>query len=67
MVQNKKIEANNLHGTGCTLSSAIVSFLTLGYSLEDSIFKAKEYLTKCLDILLNWEKDFALLIIVIKY
>jgi hydroxymethylpyrimidine/phosphomethylpyrimidine kinase len=44
--KTKKIETNNLHGTGCTLSSAIASFLALGFSLEESISKAKEYLTR---------------------
>ena len=46
--KTKKIETNNLHGTGCTLSSAIASFIALGFSLEDSISKAKIYLTECL-------------------
>ena len=34
----------NKHGTGCTLSSAIASNLALGYSLEESCKKAKNYL-----------------------
>lgn len=37
------IRTKNLHGTGCTLSSAIASNLALGKSLEESIKKAKEY------------------------
>ena len=56
--KTKKIETNNLHGTGCTLSSAIASFLALGFSLEDSIFKAKEYLTKCLEYSVKMGKGF---------
>ncbi len=42
------IKTKNLHGTGCTLSSAIASNLALGKSLEDSIKKAKEYVYKAI-------------------
>lgn len=45
----RKIETNNTHGTGCTLSSAIASYLTLGYTIEDSIKHAKEYLQTALE------------------
>ncbi|MBU5483105.1 bifunctional hydroxymethylpyrimidine kinase/phosphomethylpyrimidine kinase [Clostridium sp. MSJ-11] len=41
----KKINTKNTHGTGCTLSSAIASNLALGYSMEESIKKSKEYIT----------------------
>ena len=33
----------NNHGTGCTLSSAITSYLALGHSVEKSVLLAKEY------------------------
>ena len=56
--KTKKIETNNLHGTGCTLSSAIASFLALGFTIEDSIFKAKEYLTGCLENAVKLGKGF---------
>ena len=56
--KTKKIETNNLHGTGCTLSSAIASFLALGFTLKDSIFKAKEYITKCLEYSVKMGKGF---------
>ena len=56
--KTKKIETNNLHGTGCTLSSAIASFLALGFSLEESISKAKECLTKCLEYAVKLGKGF---------
>ena len=36
------------HGTGCTLSSAIASNLALGYSLADSVARAKAYITAAL-------------------
>lgn len=38
-----KIEANNTHGTGCTLSSAICSFLALGQSMKEAVNNAKNY------------------------
>ena len=40
----KKIISKNTHGTGCTLSSAIVTNISQGNCLTKSIFKAKEYL-----------------------
>ncbi|MDO5761012.1 MAG: bifunctional hydroxymethylpyrimidine kinase/phosphomethylpyrimidine kinase [Bacteroidota bacterium] len=38
-----KLEANNTHGTGCSLSSAICSFLALGQGMQEAIFNAKNY------------------------
>ena len=37
----KRIDNPNTHGTGCTLSSAIASNLAKGYSLEQSIERAR--------------------------
>jgi hydroxymethylpyrimidine/phosphomethylpyrimidine kinase len=39
----ERYETKNLHGTGCTLSSAIAAFTALGENLETSVYKAKEY------------------------
>lgn len=44
----KRIDTQNTHGTGCTLSSAITSYLALGYDLCESIGKAKDYITGAL-------------------
>jgi hydroxymethylpyrimidine/phosphomethylpyrimidine kinase len=41
---SKRINTKNTHGTGCTLSSAIASNLALGYNLEESVKKAKDYI-----------------------
>ena len=38
----------NTHGTGCTLSSAIASCLALGFSLPESVRKAKAYVAGAL-------------------
>ncbi|KJR46965.1 Hydroxymethylpyrimidine phosphate kinase ThiD [Desulfosporosinus sp. I2] len=40
-----RIATKNTHGTGCTLSSAITANLALGYSLNQAISLAKEYIT----------------------
>lgn len=42
----RKIETKNLHGTGCTLSSAIATYLAKGVYMEDAISNAKAYVTK---------------------
>ena len=39
----KKIDSKNTHGTGCTLSSAIASYLAMDLSMEDSVKHAKDY------------------------
>ncbi len=43
--KSPRIDNPNTHGTGCTLSSAIASYLAMGYQLTDAVEKAKEYLT----------------------
>lgn len=43
-----RVDNENTHGTGCTLSSAIASNLAMGYSVEQSVRNAKEYLTGAL-------------------
>lgn len=42
------INSANTHGTGCTLSSAIVAFMARGEKLEDAIRLAKEYVSKAI-------------------
>ena len=44
----KRIDNPNTHGTGCTLSSAISSNLAKGFSLAESVKKAKEYISDAL-------------------
>ena len=45
----KRINTKNTHGTGCTLSSAIASYLAQDYTLQNAIFSAKKYLTKAIE------------------
>ncbi len=49
----EKINNPNTHGTGCTLSSAIACNLAAGYSLQESVKNAKEYLTGAIKAGLN--------------
>lgn len=43
------IHSNNVHGTGCTLSSAIAAYLAMNYSMPDAIVKGREYILKAID------------------
>ena len=51
--RGRKIHNPNTHGTGCTLSSAIASNLAKGYSMEEAVQKAKEYLSGALAAMLD--------------
>ena len=44
-----KIESQNLHGTGCTLSSSIATKLSQGHSMKEAIALAKDYVTKAIN------------------
>jgi hydroxymethylpyrimidine/phosphomethylpyrimidine kinase len=44
----ERVDNPNTHGTGCTLSSAIASWLAQGAKLEQAVEKAKEYITGAL-------------------
>lgn len=44
----QKIASTNLHGTGCTLSSAIASYLAAGRPLREAVALAKDYLTRAI-------------------
>lgn len=44
-----RIDSQNLHGTGCTLSSAIASYLAHGKQLQEAVRLAKHYTTKAIE------------------
>ncbi|MBT7521439.1 MAG: bifunctional hydroxymethylpyrimidine kinase/phosphomethylpyrimidine kinase, partial [Nitrospina sp.] len=48
-LKQRRINTSNVHGTGCTFSSAITAFLAQSYSLEESVSLAKKYLTEALE------------------
>ena len=52
----KRIDNPNTHGTGCTLSSAIASNLAKGFSLEESVERAKKYISGALAAMLDLGK-----------
>ena len=54
--QGKRIDNNNTHGTGCTLSSAIASNLANGHNLKTAVKKAKEYISSALEANLDLGK-----------
>lgn len=49
----RRIDNPNTHGTGCTLSSAIAANLAKGYQLEESVQRAKDYISSALAAMLN--------------
>ena len=49
----KRINNPNTHGTGCTLSSAIASNLAKGYDLDQSVERAKAYISGALAAMLD--------------
>ncbi|MBR0076176.1 MAG: bifunctional hydroxymethylpyrimidine kinase/phosphomethylpyrimidine kinase [Synergistaceae bacterium] len=52
----KRINTENTHGTGCTLSSAIAANLAKGFSLDKSVSLSKEYISGALGAGLNLGK-----------
>ncbi len=52
----KRINNPNTHGTGCTLSSAIAANLAKGFSLNESVRRAKDYISGALAAMLDLGK-----------
>ena len=49
VIRNQRINTKNTHGTGCSLSSSIATFLSKGYDLESSVKKACQYINSAID------------------
>jgi hydroxymethylpyrimidine/phosphomethylpyrimidine kinase len=45
----ERIETENTHGTGCTLSSAIAAYLARGFNLEEAVFGGKKYINAAIE------------------
>lgn len=43
------IESKNVHGTGCTLSSAIATYIALGHSQPEAVLFAKTYIAGAIE------------------
>ena len=54
--EGKRIHNPNTHGTGCTLSSAIASNLAKGFTLAESVQRAKDYISEALAAMLDLGK-----------
>lgn len=51
--EGRRIDNQNTHGTGCTLSSAIASNLAKGFDLAEAVKRAKDYLSGALSAMLD--------------
>ena len=49
-----RIDTHNLHGTGCTLSSAIATLLGNGFTLPEAVGQAKLYMDKAIKAASGW-------------
>ena len=49
-----RIDTGNLHGTGCTLSSAIATLLGQGHTLPEAVCLGKAYMDKAIEAAREW-------------
>ena len=56
--KNRKIKTKNTHGTGCTLSSAIATFLSYGKPLKKSCELGIKYVNQAIGSNLNYGKGY---------
>ena len=54
--KNKRVKTKNTHGTGCTLSSAITTFLACGKTINKSCELAIKYVNQSIKSNLNYGK-----------
>lgn len=47
-LRSRRIDSRNVHGTGCTMSSAIACFLALGLELPEAVAQARDYILKAI-------------------
>ena len=48
-LKTKRIRSRNTHGTGCTFSAAITSYLAKGQTTSEAVTAAKKYITKAIE------------------
>ena len=48
-LRSKRISSRNVHGTGCTLSSAIASYWALGLDLTEAVVQARGYILAAIE------------------
>ncbi|MDC5811074.1 bifunctional hydroxymethylpyrimidine kinase/phosphomethylpyrimidine kinase [Vibrio europaeus] len=49
LLSAKRVATKNTHGTGCTLSSAIASYLAQGNRLHKAVYLGKQYISQAID------------------
>ena len=47
-LSSRRIHSNNVHGTGCTLSSAIAAYLALGMGLSEAVHCARQFIVQAI-------------------
>ena len=47
-LEGERMDTKNTHGTGCTLSSAIASYLSKGLDMEKALFLSKKYINEAI-------------------
>lgn len=47
-ISSMRIDTKNTHGTGCTYSAAICSYMALGFNLLDAVKYTKQYITSAI-------------------
>ena len=47
-LESQRVDTVNTHGTGCTFSSAVASFLAQGNALNDAVRNAKNYINQAI-------------------
>ncbi|MBQ0119164.1 MAG: bifunctional hydroxymethylpyrimidine kinase/phosphomethylpyrimidine kinase [Bacteroidales bacterium] len=52
---SQRVYSRNTHGTGCTLSSAVASYLARGYQLPQAVEQGKQYITQAIDAGVQYE------------
>jgi len=48
-IENKAFKTKHTHGTGCSLSSSIASYVSLGFTLEESVIKGCAFVNKAIE------------------
>lgn len=47
-LSSRRIQSRNVHGTGCTLSSAIAAYLALGLGLSEAVHCARQFIVQAI-------------------
>jgi hydroxymethylpyrimidine/phosphomethylpyrimidine kinase len=48
-IQNPAVQTKHTHGTGCSLSSSIATYISLGLGLEEAVVKSCQYVNEAID------------------